>query len=58
MPFKFSHLKIPEVILIEPLSFEDNRGIFMEIYRYSDFAKAGIKEHFLQENYSKSAKMY
>ncbi|MDI6890018.1 MAG: dTDP-4-dehydrorhamnose 3,5-epimerase [Thermodesulfovibrionales bacterium] len=56
MPFKFSRLEIPDVILIEPLFFEDVRGFFMEIYKYSDFARAGIKEYFLQDNYSKSAK--
>jgi len=56
MPFNFSRLEIPDVILIEPLSFEDERGVFMETYKYSDFARAGIKEHFLQDNYSRSAR--
>jgi dTDP-4-dehydrorhamnose 3,5-epimerase len=56
MPFKFSHFEIPDVILVEPLCFEDARGIFMEIYKYSDFTKAGIREHFLQDNYSRSMK--
>ena len=56
MPFRFSHLEIPDVICIEPHAFEDDRGIFMEIYKHSDFTKAGIKEHFLQDNYSKSMK--
>ena len=44
------------MILVEPLSFKDGRGVFKEIYKYSDFTKAGIKEHFLQDNYSKSVK--
>ena len=56
MPFKFTRLEIPEVILIEPLIFEDKRGVFMEFYKYSDFAQAGLKEYFLQDNYSKSTK--
>lgn len=56
MLFKFSRLEIPDVILVEPVTFRDNRGVFMEIYRYSDFARAGIKERFLQDNYSRSAK--
>ena len=56
MPFKFSRLEIPDVILVEPLPFMDNRGVFMELYKYSDFAQAGIKEYFLQDNYSRSAK--
>lgn len=56
MPFKFSHLEIPDLILIETISFEDNRGLFKETYKYSDFSQAGIKEHFVQDNYSKSVK--
>lgn len=56
MPFKFSRLEIPDIILVEPLSFKDNRGVFMELYKYSDFARAGIKECFLQDNYSRSVK--
>ena len=56
MPFKFSRLEIPNVILVEPLPFRDSRGVFMELYKYSDFAEAGIKEYFLQDNYSRSVK--
>ena len=39
-----------------PILFEDDRGIFTETYRYSDFTQAGIKEHFIQDNYSRSRK--
>lgn len=55
MPFDFVKLSIPEVILIKPRVFPDFRGFFMETYKYSDFAMAGIKEHFVQDNFSKSA---
>jgi len=54
MPFKFRRLKISEVILIEPEIFKDGRGFFIETYKYSDFAQVGIKEHFVQDNYSRS----
>jgi len=54
MPFHFKRLLIPEVILIEPEVFKDGRGFFMETYKYSDFALLGIKEHFVQDNYSRS----
>ena len=30
MPFRFSRLELPEVILIEPKVFADDRGFFME----------------------------
>ncbi len=56
MPFKFSRLEIHDIILIESISFEDKRGAFTELYKYSDFARVGIREHFLQDNYSRSLK--
>lgn len=54
MPFKFTKLIIPEVILIEPSRLSDERGFFMETYKRSDFAKEGIKEYFVQDNHSLS----
>ncbi len=56
MPFIFKKLSIPEVVLIKPKVFRDGRGFFMETYKYSDFARMGIKEYFVQDNYSKSLK--
>lgn len=56
MDFHFKKLSIPDVILIEPEIFKDKRGFFMETYKYSDFAGFGIKEYFIQDNYSGSAK--
>lgn len=54
MPFKFDRLQIPEVILIEPKVFPDDRGFFMETYKYSNFSDFGIAEHFVQDNHSHS----
>jgi dTDP-4-dehydrorhamnose 3,5-epimerase len=56
MPFKFERLTIPEIVMIIPKVFSDERGFFMETYKYSDFAALGIKERFVQDNYSCSAK--
>jgi dTDP-4-dehydrorhamnose 3,5-epimerase len=56
MAFHFKRLSIPEIILIEPDIFRDKRGFLMETYKYSDFAGFGIKEYFVQDNYSRSAK--
>jgi dTDP-4-dehydrorhamnose 3,5-epimerase len=56
MPFRFSRLEIPEVVLIEPMVFLDERGFFMETYKYSEFAAQGIKEPFVQENHSRSSR--
>lgn len=56
MPFRFERLQIPDVILIEPTVFPDERGFFMETYKYSEFAAFGIKERFIQDNHSRSKK--
>jgi dTDP-4-dehydrorhamnose 3,5-epimerase len=56
MPFEFTPFEIPGLILIKPQVFDDGRGFFLELYKHSDFATAGIQEHLVQDNYSKSAK--
>ncbi len=54
MPFEFIQTNIPDVILIKPRIFRDDRGFFMETYKYSEFAANGIEEHFVQDNQSRS----
>ena len=56
MPFQFKRLEIPDVVMIEPQIFRDERGFFMETYKYSEFATFGIKENFIQDNHSKSCR--
>lgn len=56
MPFRFQQLEIPDVVLIEPQAVEDQRGFFMESYRHSAFAANGIRDIFVQDNYSHSVK--
>lgn len=56
MPFIFEKQTIPEVILIKPKIFGDNRGFFMESYKKSDFVANGINVDFVQDNHSKSSK--
>jgi dTDP-4-dehydrorhamnose 3,5-epimerase len=56
MPFTVHRLDIPELLLIEPGRFEDGRGFFMETYKHSNFLVYGIDEHFVQDNYSRSAR--
>jgi dTDP-4-dehydrorhamnose 3,5-epimerase len=56
MPFIFERLDIKDVILIKPKAFSDERGYFLEIYKESFFNEAGIKERFIQDNYSYSKK--
>jgi len=56
MPFRFVKTEIPEVVIIEPRVFADERGFFMETYKRSEFAALGIGEIFVQVNRSKSPK--
>jgi dTDP-4-dehydrorhamnose 3,5-epimerase len=56
MSFNFTRLAIPDVVLIEPAVFPDERGFFMESFKYSEFAAFGIKERFVQDNHSRSKK--
>ena len=54
MGFEFIKQAIPEVVLIKPKVFGDNRGFFMETYKKSEFYANGIEIEFNQDNHSKS----
>lgn len=48
---------IPDVLVIEPNVYEDDRGFFYESYNQKKFAEAtGIDDIFVQDNHSRSAK--
>ena len=49
--------KIPEVLIIEPQVFGDERGFFYESFNHKAFQEAtGLNVDFVQDNHSKSAK--
>jgi dTDP-4-dehydrorhamnose 3,5-epimerase len=53
MPFEFRAFSdLPEVVLIKPEEFADERGWFAETYRRSDFINHGIHFEFLQDDHS------
>lgn len=54
MPFEFKRLNIHDVVLIKPKSFFDERGFFLESYKYSEFKLNGIEDKFVQDNHSRS----
>ena len=54
MAFTFKRLSIPDVILVEPQSFSDDRGFFFESFKESDFFSNGIDKKFVQDNFSHS----
>jgi len=45
---------IPEVVVVEPKVFGDERGFFMESWNAQAFAQAGIDAVFVQDNHSRS----
>ena len=47
---------LADVLIIEPDVFEDARGFFMETFRRSRYAEAGIPAEFVQDNVSFSVK--
>lgn len=48
--------EIPEVKLVEPRVFGDDRGFFFESYNRRAMAEIGIVGDFVQDNHSRSAK--
>ena len=55
MPFNFKRYEsIPEVMIIEPRIFSDERGWFAETYKKRDFVAQGINSTFVQDNHSRS----
>lgn len=53
---KITATRIPDVKLIEPKVFGDERGFFMETWNRRAFAEAGIDHDFVQDNHSRSVK--
>lgn len=54
---KVTPLNIPDVLMIEPEIFGDNRGFFFESFNQKRFGEAvGHKINFVQDNHSKSFK--
>jgi len=47
---------LPEVIIIEPDVFPDQRGYFMETYHQKKFSAGGIDIRFVQDNQSMSSR--
>lgn len=54
---KVTATSIPDVLVIEPQVFGDDRGFFFESFNARNFAKAtGINTNFVQDNHSRSVK--
>ena len=53
---KVEALAIPEVKLLTPRAFGDDRGFFLESYNARVFAEAGLPTEWRQDNHSRSVK--
>lgn len=45
---------LPEVLIIEPKLFGDERGFFLETYQFERYAQSGVVQPFVQDNLSRS----
>jgi dTDP-4-dehydrorhamnose 3,5-epimerase len=50
----FIETGLPGLLIFEPKVFEDSRGFFFESYNETIFSQQGIRDHFVQDNQSKS----
>jgi dTDP-4-dehydrorhamnose 3,5-epimerase len=57
MPISFTRTAIPDVLIIEPKIFSDDRGFFFESFNENEFSNVlGKKINFVQDNHSLSKK--
>ena len=52
----FIKTKLPEIVIVEPSVYEDDRGFFMEVFHRDKFEREGIAPVFIQDNVSSSKK--
>jgi len=53
---KIIQTPLPGLLVLEPKVFGDERGFFLETYNGKAMAEAGIRETFVQDNHSLSAR--
>ena len=57
MPYNIINTSIPDILILEPKIFEDNRGFFFESFNQRDFEEAsGVVATFVQDNHSRSSR--
>ena len=56
MPYTVNPTALPEVLILEPQVFGDDRGFFFESFNHRDFQQiTGLNVNFVQDNHSKSS---
>jgi len=57
MPYTVTPTALPDVLILEPKVFGDDRGFFFESFNQRDFAQlTGLDVQFVQDNHSRSVK--
>src|SRR6201986_4131470 len=56
MDFSVEKTSIPDLLIITPEIFQDDRGFFTETYRKDKFSEFGLNLEFVQDNHSRSAR--
>lgn len=57
MPYTVTRTTLPEVLILEPKVFGDDRGFFFESFNQRDFQHAtGLDVSFVQDNHSRSTR--
>jgi dTDP-4-dehydrorhamnose 3,5-epimerase len=53
---KITRTRIPEVVVLEPKVFGDERGFFLESYNEHTFEELGLARKFVQDNHARSSR--
>jgi dTDP-4-dehydrorhamnose 3,5-epimerase len=53
---RISQTTLPGVLVIEPVTLEDERGFFLETYHRDRYADLGILSDFVQDNHARSSR--
>jgi dTDP-4-dehydrorhamnose 3,5-epimerase len=53
---KFQTTLIPDLLIIEPQIFGDDRGFFLESFNEVEISRIGITDRFVQDNHSRSTR--
>lgn len=54
MALKLTETRLQGVLIVQAPVFEDQRGLFQEVWNQSSFIEAGLPGQFVQDNYSHS----
>lgn len=53
---KILETPVPDLFILEPVVFRDERGSFMEVFNEATYKRLGLNYHFVQDNQSVSHK--